>query len=219
VLAAQLLRAAGPSRQTLAAVLQDPQGVVDRQGADALAVSVAGVAGWVLLAWLTLAMGLLAVGALPGATGRLAERLSRLVAPAALRRVLAVGLGVGLATGLGAGVATAGTHHRPRPAPVIADLDWPVPAARPATTHSAAAPARASRAPVAASPAATVLVHPGDTLWDIAAARLGTAATDAQISAEWQRWYAVNRAVVGPDPDLLLPGQRLQRPPGEGGRR
>ncbi|MGY0022951.1 transglycosylase family protein [Streptomyces sp. cg35] len=43
------------------------------------------------------------------------------------------------------------------------------------------------------------VVRSGDTLGRIAAAH-GTS---------WQRLYAVNKAVIGGDPDLILPGQRL----------
>lgn len=57
------------------------------------------------------------------------------------------------------------------------------------------------------------LVRTGDTLWDLAAAELGPRATTAQIAERWHRWYASNRAAIGPDPDLLLPGTRLVRPP------
>ncbi len=53
----------------------------------------------------------------------------------------------------------------------------------------------------------------GDTLWALAARRLGPDATDAEIAAEWPRWYGANDAVIGSDPDLLLPGQRLSPPP------
>ncbi len=57
-----------------------------------------------------------------------------------------------------------------------------------------------------------VVVHRGDTLWAIAARDLGPDATDAEVAAHWPRWYAANRAVIGPDPDLVLPGQVLVRP-------
>ena len=57
-----------------------------------------------------------------------------------------------------------------------------------------------------------VVVHRGDSLWTIAARHLGPNATDADIAAEWPRWHAANRAVVGDDPDLILPGMVL-RPP------
>jgi hypothetical protein len=54
----------------------------------------------------------------------------------------------------------------------------------------------------------------GDCLWDIAKAHLPTGATDAQIDAEWHRWYAANRSVVGTNPDLIFPGQVFTAPPG-----
>ncbi len=57
-----------------------------------------------------------------------------------------------------------------------------------------------------------VVVHRGDTLWDLVAARLGPDVTDADIAQAWPRWHAVNRAVIGDDPDRLLPGQVLQVP-------
>lgn len=57
-----------------------------------------------------------------------------------------------------------------------------------------------------------VLVSHGDTLWDIAAARLGTSATDADIAREWPLWYRANQDVIGPDPGLLLPGTVLHPP-------
>lgn len=63
-----------------------------------------------------------------------------------------------------------------------------------------------------------VTVRRGDTLWDLAARHLGPQATDAEIAAEWPRWYAANREVVGDDPDLLLPGRQLQAP-GDAGNR
>lgn len=57
-----------------------------------------------------------------------------------------------------------------------------------------------------------VVVRPGDTLWDIARRHLPAGASDASIARAWPRWYAANRAVIGSDPDLLLPGQRLRSP-------
>jgi nucleoid-associated protein YgaU len=61
------------------------------------------------------------------------------------------------------------------------------------------------------------VVRRGDTLWALAARALPAGATDAQIAAEWPRWYAANRAVVGSDPDHLEPGMRLV-PPAAGAR-
>lgn len=64
--------------------------------------------------------------------------------------------------------------------------------------------------PRARRTAVTVLA--GDTLWDIAAAHLGAEASDVQIALEWPRWYAVNRGLIGSNPDVLLPGQILLAP-------
>jgi hypothetical protein len=68
-----------------------------------------------------------------------------------------------------------------------------------------------SKAPPAS--AVQVTVHPGDSLWLIAAHRLGTDATAAQIAADWPRWYRANRSVVGADPALIRPGEVLRTPP------
>ena len=57
-----------------------------------------------------------------------------------------------------------------------------------------------------------VVVRRGDTLWDLAARHLGPGATSADVAEEWPRWYAANLATIGPDPDLLLPGQELTVP-------
>ncbi|MFD1214873.1 LysM peptidoglycan-binding domain-containing protein, partial [Arthrobacter sp. GCM10027362] len=70
------------------------------------------------------------------------------------------------------------------------------------------------RTPDRQSEPGTVTVRAGDTLWDIAARDLGSLATDAEIAAHWPRWYAANRAVIGADPALLVPGQILTPPSG-----
>ncbi|MFC5657532.1 LysM peptidoglycan-binding domain-containing protein [Streptomyces nogalater] len=43
-------------------------------------------------------------------------------------------------------------------------------------------------------------VREGDTLSTIA----------ARHGSTWQRIYAANRAVIGDDPDMIVPGQRLE---------
>lgn len=63
-------------------------------------------------------------------------------------------------------------------------------------------------------PPTVVVVEPGDTLWAIAAQSLPGDATDAEIAAACARWYAANRAVIGPDPNLIFPAQQLV-PPGK----
>lgn len=56
------------------------------------------------------------------------------------------------------------------------------------------------------------VVQPGDSLWAIAEAYLGAGAVDADVAAAWPRWYAANADLIGPDPDLVLPGQALVAP-------
>lgn len=61
-----------------------------------------------------------------------------------------------------------------------------------------------------------VTVVRGDTLWSLAAARLGPAASDEEVARAWPRWYELNRHVLVDGPHRLLPGQRLVVP-GAGG--
>ena len=66
-----------------------------------------------------------------------------------------------------------------------------------------------------AGPRGEVVVLRGDTLWTIAARQLGSGASEAQIAREWPRWWSTNYQVVGDDPDVIKPGQRLAPPPAE----
>ncbi|ABM08505.1 LysM peptidoglycan-binding domain-containing protein [Paenarthrobacter aurescens] len=59
---------------------------------------------------------------------------------------------------------------------------------------------------------AGVVVKDGDSLWSIAASRLGPFATDVDVALIWPKWYAANRAIIGSDPAVLRPGQVLQPP-------
>jgi cellulose synthase/poly-beta-1,6-N-acetylglucosamine synthase-like glycosyltransferase len=82
--------------------------------------------------------------------------------------------------------------------------------ARPAAPHSKRTPVphkrqRPSNAPPAAHPAsATYTVKSGDTLSTIAARH--------HVSGGWRTLYNVNRSVVGGNPKLIHPGQRLRLP-------
>ncbi len=60
----------------------------------------------------------------------------------------------------------------------------------------------------------TVTVRAGDSLWSIAERRLPTDASDTVVATRVNRWYARNRRVIGGDPDLIIPGQRLTAPGG-----
>lgn len=111
----------------------------------------------------------------------------------------------GPATGSTTGPATGRPVAQPPTAPISTDEPTPQPSPTP-DAGLAAEPTREHR------PAGEVVVKRGDTLWAIAARHLGSGATAADVAAEWPRWYAANRAVIGDDPDLILPGMIL-RPP------
>lgn len=56
------------------------------------------------------------------------------------------------------------------------------------------------------------LVRAGESLWSVAAGHLGSGASDADVADAWPRWYRENVATIGPDPNLIHPGQLLQAP-------
>lgn len=62
------------------------------------------------------------------------------------------------------------------------------------------------------------VVRPGDSLWAIAAAHLGHTAPDALVARATTALHHRNRDVVGADPDVVHPGQRLRLPPGRAER-
>lgn len=72
---------------------------------------------------------------------------------------------------------------------------------------------RSSLAPTGdRGPARVVVVRPGDTLWAIARRSLPAGSSDAEIARSCAAWFAANRDVIGNDPNLILPHQRLQAP-------
>ena len=56
----------------------------------------------------------------------------------------------------------------------------------------------------------TVRVAPGDCLWSLAARLLPQGSPTGTVANGWRLLYAANREVVGPDPDLVHPGQVLR---------
>ncbi|QQS00133.1 MAG: LysM peptidoglycan-binding domain-containing protein [Austwickia sp.] len=171
--------------------LLDPSGWI-RLGCAAV---VAMTSGWLLLT----SVGC-AVARLPGRVGRAGAACARALAPVAVRRALALSL---LASAAGPGVAQAATSTpavaaAPAAPAAPADDGLPDPRLRPD-----AEPGRE------ASP--SVVVRPGDTLWDLAGTHLGTRATPQRIAGAWPRWYTANRPPVQ-DPDLIFPGQVLRIP-------
>ena len=157
---------------------------------------------WVCVGWFLLAVACSAAAAAPGVVGRSCSAAAEVLAPWTLRKIVAAGLGLTVVTGPAAAAAAGPMQLQVAPAaagtlvdrsPTRLGTDLP-PLDRPA------------------DPAYVVTVRPGDCLWLIAARQLGPQATDAEIAAAWPDWYATNRWVIGADPNLLLPGQRLVAP-------
>jgi hypothetical protein len=212
---------------SLIARLRHPASWIAQVGADRVVATLCATGIWLAAAWLALGIAGATVAALPGSIGRVGHRVARAVLPRTLYRIVAGAAGLGvllspvLASGAPAprpGSAVAAmptpTPQWPSDAPVPVPL-WPTnPAARPTRTpeHRRAQPSRS--APHRSQPQ-PVVVRRGDTLWRIAADHLPGHPSAQRIAASWPRWYAANRAVIGADPDLIVPGQHLY-PPAKG---
>lgn len=214
--AAMALLAAGltvltPDLSSMVGELASAQHTADTAGPDHLVVSVAGLLAWAVWGWGALGLALTAASALPGVLGSTARLAVRVVLPAAVRHSAAVALGIGLGVGgplVGTtalmGTAAAADSGLTSTDPAVPD--WPV----------AAATRSAPDWPPAPPATGTHVVDRGDCLWHIAGdhmlAATGRAPTDGEVAVATQAWWQTNAAVIGPDPDLLLPGQVL-RPP------
>lgn len=99
--------------------------------AEAGIAGVAALAAWVVLTWLVVASSVSMASRLPGAAGRIADLLSRRIAPAALRRAIDLALGVAVTAAV---VAPSTAYAAVRPAARVAAVAQ--------TVHSAAAPSQ-----------------------------------------------------------------------------
>jgi resuscitation-promoting factor RpfA len=229
-----LVRQFWPSWPALAQDARAPHRWATSVGADRVILVLGEAAVWLAAVWL--GIGLLAAlcAALPGAAGELAGWLARQALPAALYRLCVGTVGVSVLVGpIAAGTAVVAADRAPAFAEVATVADppppaWPTgaPVPPPAWPQGTNAPAMRPAAPVPpadpgppagqasnAAPAGTaVTVRPGDSLWLIAARRLGAGATPDQIGVAWREWYAANRALIGADPNLIRPGQVLLDP-------
>lgn len=103
-------------------------------------------------------------------------------------------------------------------AAVVAGLAAPAVADGPPPTDLAHVPVHESTSPVDPDRPrlprrhGEVIVRAGDSLWRIASEEIGQRATDAQVTTAWRRIYDANRAVIGGDPGLIRPGQKLSLP-------
>ncbi|SET59604.1 LysM peptidoglycan-binding domain-containing protein [Geodermatophilus poikilotrophus] len=228
--AAAGLRAVTPDLTGVTDTGPDLQRAVDTAGAEGVLLAGVAVLAWVVWLWGALGLTLTALSALPGAAGTLARALTRWVLPGGARRAAALALGVGLVTGgpLLAG-CTPASGALPR-AVAVASADVAVPPAQGSVADWPATPAPEPRsdqppsvtavpdwpATPAPLPGEHVVLR-GECLWDIAAGdlarRTGSTPTDGEVAASVDAWWHANAAVIGPDPDVLLPGQVLRPPP------
>jgi nucleoid-associated protein YgaU len=118
--------------------------------------------------------------------------------PPALRRLLLAACGVALTATATPALATPGSDATAGLPAVVADLPFPARAMDRPTHESAEG--------------RVVVVGPGDSLWAISAGRLPADADDRGITSAWHELYAENEEVVGDDPSLIHPGQRLVLP-------
>ena len=235
--AAWALAVLGPDAAQVRRAVTAPQALVDRAGADALLVPVAAAAGWLCWGWGVLGLLLTLASMVPGRPGRAADLALAALLPAGARRLAAVAVGLTLSTAAPAlsssppalGESSVVTTAAERPVD-----GHPTPAATPAAAGPAlvadgppvpagGAPPDWPDAPVAAAPegfpsGTDRVVLRGDCLWHIAtewlaAQRPGEPASDAEVLAAVSAWWLANATVIGPDPDLLLPGQVLSPPP------
>lgn len=97
----------------------------------------------------------------------------------------------------------------------------PPEAAAPVLPEEAAAPEEAPEIarsgsvgdadPVSARTGTTYVVERGDTLWSVAAARLGHDPAPAKVAAEVERLWSLNAEAINTgSPDLILVGQVLR---------
>jgi nucleoid-associated protein YgaU len=149
-------------------------------------------------AWAWLATTTVVLQAARGQAGRRVPGVG-----ASWRRLVLLACGTTLAAGLAVPASAD---------PGLSGLPLPDRATGSAAPPAAAAPATPVALMPPASPTDPATVRPGDSLWDLAAAQLGPDASPAEVDRQWRRLYDLNRPVVGPDPDLIHPGQQLRLP-------
>ncbi len=177
------------------------------------------VAGAGCVAWLWLLTTLLVSDALRGRPRR------RAGVPAVVRRLVLAGCGLTLAGGGAVLVAVPAqasgpaADHTARPAASQTLLvGLPLPDRTTSTTAWLAQLGRHAASHRSESAQPSVVVAPGDTLWAIAERSLPDSPgaldhlDELDIERRWRAIYRANREVIGTDPDLIVPGQRLDLP-------
>jgi hypothetical protein len=173
---------------------------------DVCAWAVTGCAVWLWLAT--------AVVVRDAARGRTARQQRGV--PGAARRAVLAACGVALVGGLGA-PAHAEEARRGGDPPTTSRVEGlPLPdrattATRVSQVFARAAAHQSRPGPHFGRPP-VVVVRPGDTLWGLARAELPQEVDDSAVAGRVREIHHANRAVIGADPDLIQPHQRLLMP-------
>jgi len=175
-----------------------------------LVVTSAVVAAWLAFGFLVLST-LVVVLLVPLERGRAPmPTLSRLTGPPWWRRALVAACGLSLA----APVAANAVPHREQ-LPDACAITCRTGDQRPSVLAGLAFPELPGAAVgTASAPPQLRTVRRGDSLWRIARDELAPSAPDSAVCGEVAAIYAANRALIGPDPDLILPGTQLTLPGG-----
>ncbi|WP_199237053.1 LysM peptidoglycan-binding domain-containing protein [Kribbella antiqua] len=215
-------------------------GAANSHDLDSMAVLAVGTVAWMAYGWLVLAVLATVLEQLPGAIGAVGSALAGRITSRTSHALLRSALGVAAATPLTVSVAHAASPDasnwratEPRSSVLTGAVGVPHSSGAQVGASTRAAEPDGTRVrvgvpdrPTTGAPtrytdlrsgqpvrlAGRVVVKPGDTLWSIAAAELGPNADHSAIAARWPAWYAANRQQIGPDPDLILPGQVLRTP-------
>ncbi len=183
---------------------------------DRLFATAVAVAFGIYLARCFAGVLLLACARLPTRWSAQARRMSEVVTPRLVRRLVALLLGlIG-----GAGLAT------PVHAVGVPDLDRLPAQSQDVTNGHPTSASSSERALVPPNTAAArgggpelKKVKPGDTLWRLAERQLRAAEPGRvkppraeRIDQQWREWYQINRAKIGSDPDVIRTGSWLRVP-------
>ena len=209
--AVALLALGGDPHTSLRTLRRAPE-IAAAGGPETVVLALTGLLAWAVWAWGAVGLLLTASTALPGLPGAVARTVSRTLVPEHMRAAAALALGMGLAVA-GPAAAVPSTPPGPPDGPAAVTgspgpPDWP---SERAGNDPPGAPAQA----VDRHAVDRHVVAPGECLWRIAEQHLDAAGPppdDAGIARAVTAWWSANSEVIGPDPDLIHPGQVLLAP-------
>jgi hypothetical protein len=116
--------------------------------------------------------------------------------------------GVNFLPGMAYSVITVGS--RGQMVRVVRVVDRGAPLTRPVSLTKMVTPGPMEDSSMGGS--GSVMVRPGDSLWSIASRMCGPSASGEDIHTELMAVWTMNKTLIGADPNLIFPGQRLMLP-------